>query len=101
MYFNIGERSIDMVAVCIDRQVPNRKGACGARDRESALPMQSTLPVLDGEVETGEDFQPSEDHPGWRVQGANPGEGPVVSTQNKRPVSEVIFIVLKEEDYRK
>ena len=48
--------------------------------------MESALPVFDSEIEAGEDLQPSQDHPGWGFQGANPGECPVVSTQNKGPV---------------
>ena len=48
--------------------------------------MESALPVLDGEIETGKDLEPSKDHPGRRIQRANPGEGAVVSTQNKWPV---------------
>ena len=58
------------------------------------VPMESALSVSDGEVEAGEDLQPPKDHPGWRLQGSDPGECPVISTQNERPVQKVVFIVL-------
>ena len=62
--------------------------------------MKGAFPVFDGEVKTGEDLQPLQNHPGGGLQGAIPSKRPVASTQNKWPVQKVIFIVLQEEDYR-
>ena len=56
--------------------------------------MESALSVCDGEVKAGEDLQPSKDHPGWRLQGSDPAECPVITTQNERPVQKVVFIAL-------
>ena len=71
----------------------------GARQR-IGIAMQGALPMLHGEVEAGENFEPAEDHSSRGFQGTDPGESVVVSTQNIWPVEKVIFIVLEKEDYR-
>ena len=77
------------------------RGACGARDMESALPCRVPFRCWTVNSKLARISSHLRIIPVGESKEADPGERPVVSTQNKRSVEKVIFIVLKEEDYRK